>query len=218
MLLTLSGMSAVESYKRSKGDRVIASIRGQVLQVGISGAVIDVAGVGYQILANPATLSHLHVGHEAHVWTSLVVREDSMTLFGFSSTDEKAIFETLTGVSGIGPKIALAVLAVFSPDELRRALAAKDEKALSRVPGIGKKSAQRMILEIGDKLGPASQTPAGAAPEPGQADPAVIEGLMSLGWRESEAEDALRQARETFTGTSTADLLRAALQILGSRR
>ncbi|MDP9800064.1 Holliday junction DNA helicase RuvA [Arcanobacterium wilhelmae] len=197
---------------------MIASLRGEVLQVGISSAVIDVAGVGYQVLATPNTLSRLQIGHEVHIWTSLVVREDSMTLFGFASTDEKSVFETLTGVSGIGPKIALAVLAVFTPDELRRALASRDEKALGRVPGIGKKSAQRMILEIGDKLGPVLGEAPAAGGTSEAIDPAVLEGLISLGWRESEAEEAIRAARENGAGSSVPELLRAALQVLGSRR
>ena len=132
---------------------MIASLRGTVLEVSLTGAVIEVGGLGMAFQATPATLAGLRVGEEGHVHTELLVREDSMTLFGFADADERHCFRVLLGAKGVGAKLALAVLAVHTPDALRRAIAAQDVAALKRVPGLGPKGAQRVIIDIGDKLG-----------------------------------------------------------------
>lgn len=200
---------------------MIASLAGTVEAVGISSAVISVAGVGMEFLATPATLSHLFVGEHARVFTSLVVREDSLTLFGFDTADERDVFQILLAVSGIGPRIALAILSVLPPDNLRSAIAHKDEAALTQVPGIGKKGAQRMILELGTKLGaPRSGAHTAVTPSGSAADADVLEALVNLGWQERTAQSAIDEARAGEAGTSfgTPELLRRALQVLGSKR
>ena len=175
---------------------MIASLRGTVLSVGLTSAVIETGGVGMSIQATPTTLSRLRTGEEALVHTEMVVREDSLTLFGFADTDERDSFRILMSAKGVGAKLALAMLAVHTPNALRRAIASQDVAALTRVPGLGPKGAQRVILDVADKLGPvtgddlgagrtAAQTapgmevvPAGG-PEP-HAD--VVAALVQLGW------------------------------------
>ncbi|MFY9262918.1 MAG: Holliday junction branch migration protein RuvA [Actinomycetaceae bacterium] len=196
---------------------MIASLRGSVLSIGSGGAVIETGGVGLQFQATANTLATLRIGHEGQVYTSLVVREDALTLYGFADEDERDVFNTLTTITGIGPRTALAVLGVHRPDELRLALERKDEAALTRVPGIGKKSAQRMLLELGSKLGPVrGETPVAASS--GTTSVEVLEALTNLGWSEREAAPALEEAMAKVPSGSIADLLRASLQILGSRR
>ncbi|MFC5370056.1 Holliday junction branch migration protein RuvA [Arcanobacterium bovis] len=195
---------------------MIASLRGTVLSMTISTVVIDVGGVGMLVYATPSTLSSLRIGAEATLFTSLVVKEDSLTLFGFMDDDERAVFEVLNGVSGIGPRTALVVLSVHSPDDLRRAVQNKDEAALTRVSGIGKKGAQRMILEIGDKLGPSRTVM--SEPAQSNASPDVLEALVNLGWQEKDASSAIEEAKAVSPDATVAQLLRSALQILGSRR
>ncbi|WP_067815506.1 Holliday junction branch migration protein RuvA [Actinomadura kijaniata] len=172
---------------------MIAFVSGRVAAAGPDGAVIDVGGVGYAVQCAPATLAGLRVGEEAKVPTSLVVREDSMTLFGFADDDERQVFELLQTASGVGPRLALAMLAVHSPDALRHAVASEDVTALTKVPGIGKKGAQRIVLELRDRLG----APSGAAPRarPAAAGAAwreqVQAGLINLGWSARDADAAV---------------------------
>src|ERR1700721_1629463 len=132
---------------------MIAQLRGTVAAVAPDGAVIEVGGVGMRVQCTPGTLATLTPGESARVATSLVVREDSLTLYGFGSDDERNVFELLQTASGVGPRLALAMLAVHAPDALRRAVAAEDIKALTMVPGVGNKGAQRIILELKDRLG-----------------------------------------------------------------
>src|SRR5258707_2865817 len=141
---------------------MIAHLHGTVDAVTPDGAVIDVGGVGLRVQCTPDTLATLKAGHSARVATSLVVREDSLTLFGFATDDERNVFELLQTASGVGPRLALAMVAVHSPDALRRAVAAEDVKALTMVPGIGTKGAQRIILEMKDRLGAPSDLGAAA--------------------------------------------------------
>lgn len=201
---------------------MIASVTGTVEAIGLDHAVINVGGVGMLVHATPSTLAALRHGAQARLATTLVVREDSLTLFGFADDDERRVFETLQTVSGVGPRLALAMLAVHDPEGLRRAVAAADLTALQRVPGIGKKGAQRIVLELGDKLGApaaAAGTPAQPVPARGPEVPEVTEALVSLGWSERPAEDAVR--RVVADGADPADVpgvLRAALQLLGGRR
>ena len=151
---------------------MISTLSGTVAHVGLHEAVLEVGGVGLLVAATPATLAGLKVGETARVQTHLVVREDSLTLFAFRTAEEREVFTTMLGVSGIGPRIALAVLAVHSPADVARAVAAGDDKAFSQVPGIGPKGARRIVLELAGKLvlpeeEPAPQAGPGAADGPG---------------------------------------------------
>ncbi len=198
---------------------MISSLRGTVLYIGQNLLHLDVGGVGFAIQATPATLAELRVNSEATVHTSLVVREDSLTLFGFADADEREVFDILQSVSGVGPKLALGVLAVFTPDLLRDAVAREDTTALQRVSGIGKKGAQRLILELGTKLGPATGGRPGAkTPGGGTAESDVIDALIGLGWAEREAHEAFAEAHAAFPEGDVATLLRASLQTIGQRR
>lgn len=207
---------------------MIASVRGRVLAVRLDGVVVEVGGVGLLAAATPATLAALRVGQEAQLATSLVVREDALTLYGFADDDERDVFETLMTVSGVGPRLALAMLAVHTPDGLRRALADEDLAALQRVPGIGRKSAQRILLEIGDRLGAPAVAVAvgggpGAAPAAGtDRRDEVVEALVGLGWNAKAAQDAVATVVPADAGAIDADdvasVLRAALRELGGGR
>ena len=132
---------------------MIAFVRGQVAAVTLNSAVLEVGGVGLELMCTPGTLATLRTGQTATLPTSMVVREDSLTLFGFLDEDEKVVFELVQTASGVGPKLAQAILACLAPDELRVAVASDDTKTLTRVPGIGQKGAQRIILELKDRLG-----------------------------------------------------------------
>lgn len=207
---------------------MIASLTGTVAHVTLERAVVDVGGVGYLVQATPATLSSLRVGQEARLHTTLVVREDSMTLYAFADADEREVFETAQSVSGVGPRIALAMLAVLTPDALRRAIAAEDTAALRRVPGIGAKSAQRIVLELSGKLGvPGAEAAAGgavpAAPTAQDRRDQVVEALVGLGWTAKVAEDAVAKVladagTDVVTEGEVATTLRAALRALGGHR
>ncbi|QKW35852.1 Holliday junction branch migration protein RuvA [Actinomadura sp. NAK00032] len=198
---------------------MIAFVSGRVAAAGPDGAVIDVHGVGLSVQCTPATLAGLRVGDPAHVPTSLVVREDSLTLFGFADDDERGVFELLQTASGIGPRLALAMLAVHTPDALRRAVAAEDVTALTKVPGIGKKGAQRIVLELKDRLG----GPIGGAGDvraPARAEAwrdQVQMGLVNLGWSAKDADAAVDAVAADLDGGETppvAALLKAALKKL----
>ena len=196
---------------------MIAHVRGRVAAVTLSSAVLEVGGVGLELMCTPGTLAALRTGAEATLPTSLVVREDSLTLFGFADEDEKQTFELVQTASGVGPKVAQSMLAVLSPDDLRRAIAAEDVKALTRVPGIGQKGAQRIILELKDRIGP----PVGAhhAPAAGPASAPwrdqVHQGLVGLGWSSKESEKAVEAvAPHAGDAPDVGALLRAALRTL----
>lgn len=197
---------------------MIASITGPVEALGLDQVVVTVGGVGMRAHATPATLAGLAVGRDARLATSLVVREDSLTLYGFADDDERDVFETLQTVSGVGPRLALAMLAVHTPDGLRRAVAGEDLAALQRVPGIGRKGAQRIVLEIGEKLGPPTGATEAAAPAvaPGGRAPAVVEALVQLGWSEKVAESAVAAVLDAPEAPAEVPvILRSALQHLG---
>jgi Holliday junction DNA helicase RuvA len=201
---------------------VIASVRGRVLDLRLDAVVLEVGGVGLLAHATPATLGSLRIGAEASLATALVVREDALTLYGFADGDERDVFETVQTVSGVGPRLALAMLAVHTPDALRRAVATEDLTALQRVPGIGRKGAQRIVLELGDRLGPALSVTEGRGPAaPDQRD-AVVEALVGLGWNTRAAEDAVRAVVPEDAGAVETDdvaaVLRGALRVLGGGR
>jgi Holliday junction DNA helicase RuvA len=201
---------------------VIASLRGRVVDLRLDAVVVEVGGVGLLAHATPATLAGLRIGEEASLATSLVVREDALTLYGFSDPDEREVFDTVQTVSGVGPRLALAMLAVHTPDALRRAVATEDLGALQRVPGIGKKGAQRIVLELGDRLGPAVSTHGGRAPAAEDQRGTVVDALVGLGWNVRAAEDAVRAVVPEDAGSvepsDVAAVLRAALRTLGGGR
>ncbi|MDO5025687.1 MAG: Holliday junction branch migration protein RuvA [Trueperella sp.] len=194
---------------------MIASVRGQVQAVGTDTAVIELGGFGMQVNCSPTTLSSLQIGTTAFLYTSFVVRDTGLTLYGFRTEDERNVFEILTTVSGIGPRTGLAVLSVLSPDELRAAVAQEDEATLTKVPGIGKKGAQRMVLELGTKLGPPPITSNAGNVVAGSAE--LIAALVNMGWQDREATEALRAASGELPDADAPALLRLALQILGRR-
>ncbi|MBD2894064.1 Holliday junction ATP-dependent DNA helicase RuvA [Actinomadura sp. RB99] len=199
---------------------MIAFVSGQVAAAGPDGAVIDVHGVGLAVQCTPATLAGLRVGDQAKVPTSLVVREDSLTLFGFADDDERTVFELLQTASGVGPRLALAMLAVHTPNALRRAVAAEDLTALTKVPGIGKKGAQRIVLELKDRLGgPVGDGPAEVrAPAAAEAWRTQVQmGLINLGWSAKDADAAVDAVAADLDGAEAppvAALLKSALKKL----
>ncbi|MDV3124949.1 Holliday junction branch migration protein RuvA [Mycobacterium sp. 21AC1] len=195
---------------------MIASVRGEVIDIALDHAVIEAAGVGYKVMATPSTLANLRRGTEARLITAMIVREDSMTLYGFADGDSRDLFLTLLGVSGVGPKIGLATLAVYDPQGLRQALADGDITALTRVPGIGKRGAERMVLELRDKIGPVGQS--GGSVAIGHAVRApVVEALVGLGFAAKQAEEATDKVLANDPEATTSGALRAALSMLGKK-
>lgn len=199
---------------------MISSLKGVVSHVALNSAVIEVSGFGMLVQATPQTLSGLHIGREAVVHTSMVVREDSMTLFGFAEPGEREVFEVLLSVAGIGPRLALAVLAVHTPEDVRVAAFEGDTKAFSRVPGIGPKGAQRIVLELAGKLAPtgeATSTPQAAA-MPAWKDQ-VLQALTGLGWTEKDAEKAVvataKAEPELVATGQVGNILKSVLRDLG---
>ncbi len=196
---------------------MIAFVQGRVAAVTLTSAVVEVGGVGIELQCTPGTLATLRTGQAATLPTSMVVREDSLTLFGFLDDDEKGLFELLQTASGVGPKVAQSMLAVLPPDDLRTAVASEDVKTLTRVPGIGQKGAQRIILELKDRIGaPASRQHAGGpvGADEGWRDQ-VRQGLVGLGWSAKEADKAVDTvAPEAGDRPDVGALLRAALRTL----
>jgi holliday junction DNA helicase RuvA len=195
---------------------VIAFVRGEVAAVTLTSAVVEVGGVGLELLCTPNTLAGLRIGHPTTLPTSMVVREDSLTLFGFADEDERQVFELVQTASGVGPKLAQAMLAVLTPDAVRRAVAGDDVHTLTRVPGIGQKGAQRIILELKDRIGIPVASSAGGTPalaEPWREQ--VQQGLVGLGWSAKDADRAIEAvADEAGDQPDIAALLRAALRTL----
>ncbi|XVU23273.1 Holliday junction branch migration protein RuvA [Actinoplanes sp. CA-054009] len=199
---------------------MIASVRGVVAAIAADSAVIEVGGVGLQLQCAPGTLAGLKTGAEARLAASMVVREDSLTLYGFADDDEKHLFELLQTASGVGPRLAQAVLAVHSPDIVRRALAGGDLATLTRVPGIGKKGAERMVLELRDKIGPMAMAGDTAGMLNGAWQEQVRQGVLALGWSAAQADQAVAALAETIDGEvpPVPQLLRQAIRLLGKTR
>jgi Holliday junction DNA helicase RuvA len=197
---------------------MIASVRGEVLDVALDHVVIEAAGVGYKLMATPSTLATLRRGSEARLITAMIVREDSMTLYGFPDADARDLFLTLLGVSGVGPKIALATLAVYDAQALRQALADGDVAALTRVPGIGKRGAERMVLELRDKIGPVGTTAAVTSVNGHAVRGPVIEALVGLGFVVKQAEEATDKVLANEPEATTSTALRSALSLLGKTK
>jgi Holliday junction DNA helicase RuvA len=211
---------------------VIASVNGRVAAVSPDGAVVEVGGVGLSVQCTPGTIARLQVGEQARLSTSLVVREDSLTLYGFADDDERQLFELLQTANGVGPRLAQAVLAIHPPREVRRAVSMGDLKALMQVPGIGRKGAERLVLELRDRLGATtsdtaldgSTLPAGAGPLTPVAPwrDQLSAALVGLGWNLREADSAVAAlapvADEQLAAGGRVDvaiLLKQALQMLG---
>ncbi|GAB3082531.1 Holliday junction branch migration protein RuvA [Pedococcus soli] len=199
---------------------MIASVRGSVRHIGLDRVVVEVGGVGMLLHTTPATASAQHLGREATLATTLVVREDSLTLYGFASDEERDIFEQVQTVSGVGPRLALAMLSVLAPDRLRAAVTGGDLATLTKVPGIGRKGAERIVLELRDKIGLPSGA-AGATPSaPVASGPSwrdqVTEALTGLGYSGKQAEDAVSSvAAAAPASPNVSEMLRAALRELG---
>jgi holliday junction DNA helicase RuvA len=196
---------------------MIASVRGEVLDIALDHVVIEAAGVGYKVMATPSTLSTLRRGSEARLITAMIVREDSMTLFGFADAEARDLFSTLLGVSGVGPKIALATLAVYDAQALRQALADGDVTALTRVPGIGKRGAERMVLELRDKIGAVTSAGGILAASGHAIRGPVVEALVGLGFAAKQAEEATDKVLADDPDATTSSALRAALSMLGRK-
>ncbi|WP_280346225.1 Holliday junction branch migration protein RuvA [Nocardia neocaledoniensis] len=199
---------------------MIASVRGEVLEIALDHVVIEAAGVGYRLNVTPATLAGLTRGEDTRLYTAMIVREDSMTLFGFADTEARDLFGLLQTVSGVGPKLALAVLAVLEPEALRKALAESNVTALTRVPGIGKRGAERMVVELRDKVNlvPVPAGPPGAQVPLTPVREQVAEALVGLGFPAKQAEQAVDTVLADQPAATTSVALRAALGLLGKNR
>lgn len=198
---------------------MISSVSGEVIDVALDHAVVECAGVGYRVLATPPTLATLRRGEHVRLMTAMVVREDSMTLYGFTDPDARELFGVLQTVTGVGPRLAMATLAVLEPDPLRRALADSDVKALTAVPGIGKRVAERLVVELRDKVAGPAGTPAVAAPGAAAGVGAQVrEALVGLGFTENAAAQAVDRVLAEQPEADASAALRAALAGLGPRR
>jgi Holliday junction DNA helicase RuvA len=204
---------------------VIASVRGTVAALGPDGAVVEVGGVGLSVSCSPGTLARLRVGETARLATSLVVREDSLTLYGFADDDERSTFELLQTANGVGPKLAQTMLAVYPPRELRRAIATSDFATLTKVPGIGRKGAERIVIELRDRIGSIDGSDSSIdltgitaiAPWRDQ----LAHALAGLGFSGKEATDAIDVVAADLPEGQPPDvsaLLRRSIQLLGRTR
>lgn len=204
---------------------MIDSLNGEVLSIGLDHAVIECAGVGYRFLATPLTLGRLTRGEQRRVMTTMVVKDDGVTLYGFGDPEAREMFHKLQTVSGLGPKLALAALSVFDAGELSVHIASGDAKSIQTVPGVGKKMAERIVLELKDKVDafiPAADAPAaaGAAPTRNGASlvsEQVVEALLGLGFQERSARPVVDALVEAEPAESASALLRSALSQLGKK-
>jgi len=205
---------------------MIAALRGEVIHIGLDHGVIDCTGVGYKFLATPKTLGTLRRGEQATVLTNLVVKEDSLTLYGFSADEDREMFHVLQSVSGLGPKLALAALSVMGAGELAAAIGGEDVKALQSIPGVGKRMAQRLALELKDKVAafaPSEAAAAGSvdtavAPAGGAVVESVTEALIGLGFTDKGARPVVESAYAENPDADTSFLLRSALAQLGKKK
>lgn len=173
---------------------MIAHLRGSVATVSLNSAVLDLQGVGYHVMCTPSTIADLRIGQEATLWTSMVVREDSMTLYGFADAEERDMFELVQTASGVGPKVAQAMLAVLPPERLRTAIASADHATLTKVPGIGRKGAERIVVELKDRVGAVAAS--AAAPAAAGWRDQVHEALVGLGWSAKDADAAINRVAD----------------------
>lgn len=207
---------------------MISSVRGRVLSVGLDHVVIEVGGVGLAVHATPSTLAMLRRGEEAQLTTALIVREDSLTLYGFADPAARELFGLLLTVSGVGPRLALATLAVLEPDALRHAIADGNLTTLTQVPGVGKKSAERLVIELRDKVGALAAVGSPGSPAAGghgRVRTEVTEALAGLGFPIKQAEQTVEavlssngNGQATGDAVDTAGVLRKSLALLGRKR
>ena len=202
---------------------MIRSVRGRVAALGGDIAVVEVGGFGVALICTPTTIARLRVGESAGLAAALVVREDSLTLYGFLNDDERLCFEIVQTATGVGPRLAQAMLAAHSPEELRRAVATENLAALAQVPGISRKGAQRIVLELKDRLGPPTGAAAATASRTDAAPwrDQLVGALVGLGWSSRQVEDAVaavapdaEAAAAEGTKPDVGALLRAALRTL----
>lgn len=202
---------------------MIGYLKGVISHIFVNSCFIDVHGVGYRTYAPASTLDTLCVGQEAMLYTYMSVREDAIVLYGFATQDEYDLFMLLIGVNGVGPKVALGILSAGTADSFRLAVHQKDIKGLTKMPGIGKKTAERIVLELQDKIGPVASENAGAADLGNSAAPGLsdilaetLAALISLGYSEQEV---LPVAESHLAGCTTVEqLLKETLKALGSGR
>lgn len=202
---------------------MIGYLKGVISHIFVNSCFIDVHGVGYRTYAPASTLDTLCVGQEAMLYTYMSVREDAIVLYGFATQDEYDLFMLLIGVNGVGSKVALGILSAGTADSFRLAVHQKDIKSLTKMPGIGKKTAERIVLELQDKIGPVASEDAGAADLGNSAAPGLsdilaetLAALTSLGYSEQEV---LPVAESHLAGCTTVEqLLKETLKALGSGR
>jgi Holliday junction DNA helicase RuvA len=197
---------------------VIAQVTGVVSGVGATWAVVTVGGLGLRLLCTPSTAAGLRIGQETTLATSLIVREDSLTLYGFADDAERETFELVQTATGVGPKLAQAIVSVLSPDDLRAAIASENLAVLCSVPGVGRRGAQRLVIELKDKVGALAATGSAArtAAAPAWRDQ-VRAGLEGLGWSARDAEaacDGVQPLADADPNLGVAGLMRAALRSL----
>lgn len=204
---------------------MIASLRGTVLTIGLDHAVIECAGVGYKLLATPVTLGTLRRGEEATVLTSMVVKEDSMTLYGFGNDEDREMFHVLQSVSGLGPKLAVAALSVMGAGQLAAAISSGDAKTLQSIPGVGKRMAERLALELKDKVsvfapqaGAGEVTTGTSAVAHAPVVEQVVEALVGLGFSDKAARPVVESIVEADPAAETSTVLRGALAQLGRKK
>lgn len=194
---------------------MISSVRGPLLALAPDHAVVEAAGIGYRLNASTHTLAQApELGSEWSLFTQLVVREDSMQLYGFAADDERELFKMLTQVSGVGPKVALAVLSSGSPREIRNALASEDTVRFQAVSGIGKRTAERLVVELKDRAGALGALDEIVMSNGGDARTVAREGLLGLGYSLPEAESLLQQA----DGSTAEELISASLRVAAGDR
>ncbi len=202
---------------------MIASVHGVVAAIGPDGAVVEVGGVGLAVSCSPGTLARLRVGDTARLSTSLVVREDSLTLYGFSDDDERGLFELLQTANGVGPKLAQTILGVFPPREVRRAIATADYATLVKVPGIGRKGAEKIVIELRDRIGAIdggeTRTELAGVTAIAPWKDQVLHALAGLGFTGKEASEAIETvAADSEDNPEVAVILRRTIQLLGRTR
>ncbi|QTH58696.1 Holliday junction branch migration protein RuvA [Corynebacterium hindlerae] len=198
---------------------MIASLRGTVVAIELGGAVIECGGVGYYFAATPQTLAELRRGEEAFVHITMTVREDAMNLYGFHDAEAKAMFSTLQGVSGLGPKLALAALAMYTASDLAGFISQGEVKQLQRIPGVGKRTAERMIVDLKDKVAVFAEEESAsvsvATTVAGGAD--IVEALVGLGFPEKNAAVAVDTVLAEKPDSDRSSTLRDALKLLGRK-
>jgi holliday junction DNA helicase RuvA len=200
---------------------MISSVRGRVVHADADAVVIEVGGVGLAVAVPPQVARGAHLGEELHLHTTLIVREDALSLFGFETPDELSVFALLLGVTGVGPKSALGVLSTLTVGQIADAVAADDDAPFRRVSGIGPKTAKLIVVQLAGRLSPARLAPAGTAGTSSAVPGQVTQALVGLGWSERVAAEAVAAVADDATAADRASvqaLLRLTLAVLGPAR